>query len=145
MAVKLLKHTPYSSGLQMLSLPCTCLFTYENRSCVQLSWKSHNMQMQITRKTYSVEKKKKKKDRQFKLLLHSLMIHLFSWALNAEFWAVQRKPQVALIMIICSRWMLQMCNKCIGGIYCINTLILFLSIYIHNPIPLYCMIYLSSS
>lgn len=90
-------------------------------------------------------KKKKKKDRQFKLLLHSLMIHLFSWALNAEFWAVQRKPQVALIMIICSRWMLQMCNKCIGGIYCINTLILFLSIYIHNPIPLYCMIYLSSS
>lgn len=61
MAVKLLKHTPYSSGLQMLSLPCTCLFTYENRSCVQLSWKSHNMQMQITRKTYSVEKKKKKR------------------------------------------------------------------------------------
>lgn len=139
MVLKLLKYTPCLQGLQMLSSPCTCLFIQENSSCVQWSWKSHNKWMQITWSTYPIEKENKH-DRQLKLLLR---MHLFLWA-GAECRILSNtKETTRSFNNHCT--ILQMCNTCIGGVCCINTPVLFPSIYIYNPIPLYCVIYLSSS
>lgn len=82
LALKLLKYAPYLQGLQILSSPCTYLFTQENRSCVQQSWKSHTMWMQITIQVeiHILWRKTINNDRQLKLLLRLLMIHFFSWA-----------------------------------------------------------------